>query len=85
MTDTFKVNMMRCIFHFRLQRGGKNTLIDRAFFFFFFFFDIQMEKEILGFYVTALVCGCHYISSRDFFKKLLRHKSSKTMINHKEM
>lgn len=48
-------------------------------------FEIWMEKETLGFYVTALVCFYRYISGRDEFKEQLRRRRSKTIINLQDM
>lgn len=65
MTDTFK--SQRDEMHFSLWQGGKHT---HTYILTGPFFDILMEKETLGFYATALVCGYDYILSR----------SSKTII-----
>lgn len=83
MRDTFEANVMRCLFLFycRLRQGGKTTHahIDEA------SFEIWMEKETLGFYVTALVCFYRYISGRDAFKEQLRRRRRKTIINLQDM
>ncbi len=75
MTDTFKVNMMRCIFHFRLQCGEKKTTHIHALT--WSFLTNGWKEKHRAFYVTTLVCGYRYISGGDVFKELLRHRRRK--------